>query len=42
MGFFDAFKGIQYKTETENLQKELEALKASITPEMQDALKIKD
>ena len=42
MGFFDTFKGNQYKTEIESLQKELEALKASITPEMQDALKIKE
>lgn len=42
MGFFDTFKGNQYKTEVESLQKELEALKASITPEMQDALKIKE
>lgn len=42
MGFFDTFKGNQYKTEVERLQKELEALKASITPEMQDALKIKE
>ncbi len=42
MGFFDTFKGNQCKTEIESLQKELEALKASITPEMQDALKIKE
>ena len=42
MGFFDTFKGNQYKTEVERLQQELEALKASITPEMQDALKIKE
>lgn len=42
MGFLDTFKGNQYKTEVENLQKELEALKASITPEMQNALEIKE
>lgn len=38
MGFFDNFKGAQYKAELERLEQEYIQLKNSITPEMQDIL----
>ena len=41
MSFLDNFKGNQYKAELEKLRQEYEHLQAFITPEMQDALKIK-
>ncbi len=41
MGFLDAFKGTQYKNELETLQKEYDMLKSVMTPELQDALAIK-
>lgn len=41
MGFFDTFKGNQYKAELEQLQLEHERLKALMTPEMQDAFMLK-
>ena len=41
MGLLDAFKGTQYKNELEALQKEYDMLKSVTTPEMQDALRIK-
>lgn len=41
MGFFDIFKGNQYKAELEQLQHEHESLKALMTPEMQDAFMLK-
>ncbi|CAK7005991.1 MAG: hypothetical protein BACD_00774 [Bacteroides rodentium] len=41
MGFFDAFKGNQYKAELEQLRHEHESLKALMTPEMQDAFMLK-
>lgn len=41
MGLLDAFKGTQYKNELEALQKEYDMLKSVATPEMQDALTIK-
>ena len=40
MGFLDTFKGNQYKTDLEALQKEHEYLKSLMTPEMQNALNI--
>lgn len=41
MSFFDSFKGKKYKSELESLQQEHEALKALMTPEMQEAMAIK-
>jgi len=41
MGFFDAFKGNQYKSELNQLRQEHESLKELMTPEMQDAFQIK-
>lgn len=41
MGFFDTFKGNQYKAELEQLQREHESLKALMTPEMRDAFMLK-
>lgn len=41
MNFLEIFKGKKYKAELENLQQEHEALKALMTPEMQDAMAIK-
>ena len=41
MSFLDNFKGNQYKAELEKLRQEYEHLQAFMTPEMQDALKIK-
>ena len=41
MGFFDTFKGNQYKAELEQLKHEHESLKALMTPEMQDAFMLK-
>lgn len=40
MAFTDIFKGKQYKADLENLQKEHEALKSLLTPEMQDAFSL--
>ena len=42
MGFLDTFKGKQYKTELEKLQQEHEALKALMTPEMQEAFNLQN
>lgn len=42
MGFLDNFKGAQYKSELEALQKEYDDLKSLMTPEMQNALKLKE
>ena len=41
MGFFDIFKGKQYKEELEKLQHDYDSLKELITPELQDAFRIK-
>lgn len=41
MGFFDTFKGNQYKAELDALQKEYDYLKSLMTPEMQDAVSMK-
>ena len=41
MSFLEIFKGKKYKAELEKLQQEHEALKALMTPEMQDAMAIK-
>lgn len=41
MGFLDTFKGKQYKSELESLRMEHENLKALMTPEMQEAFKLK-
>jgi chromosome segregation ATPase len=40
MGFLDTFKGNQYKAELENLQKEYDLLKSSLTPEMNDVVSL--
>lgn len=37
MGFFDTFKGKQYKNEADNLKAQNEQLKSVMTPEMQNA-----
>lgn len=37
MGFLDNFKGKQYKQESDNLKAELERLRSTFTPEMQQA-----
>lgn len=37
MGFFDTFKGKQYKNEADELKAEVERLRALMTPEMQNA-----
>ncbi|MDO4296585.1 MAG: DUF4041 domain-containing protein, partial [bacterium] len=42
MGILDTFKGKQYKNELETLQKEYSDLKASITPEMQEAFTLQN
>lgn len=42
MGFFDTFKGNQYKQEVERLQSELERLKSTFTPEMHEAANIQN
>lgn len=42
MGFLDNFKGKQYKQEKENLQNELNRIKATFTPEMHDAAKLQE
>ena len=42
MAFTDMFKGKQYKSELENLQKQHEDLQALMTPEMQDALALQN
>lgn len=42
MGFLDNFKGKQYKQEKENLQDELNRLKATFTPEMHEAAKLQE
>ena len=41
MGFSDMFKGKQYKTELDTLQRQYDELKSMLTPEMQDILKQK-
>ena len=41
MGFLDTFKGKQYKTELETLKQEHENLKSLMTPELSDALALK-
>lgn len=41
MSFLDTFKGKQYKTELEACQKECNELKAMLTPEMQDVIKLR-
>lgn len=41
MSFFDTFKGNQYKSERDSLQRENEYLKSLLTPEMQDAVFLK-
>lgn len=41
MSFLDTFKGKQYKTELEACQKEYNELKAMLTPEMQDVIKLR-
>lgn len=38
MGFLDTFKGNKYKAELESLQREYDALKALMTPEMREAM----
>lgn len=40
MGFFDTFKGNQYKQEVERLNLELQQLKSTFTPEMHEASNI--
>ncbi len=42
MGLLDAFKGNQYKSELENLQRKYNDLEALMTPEMQDALALQN
>lgn len=42
MGFLDTFKGKQYKNELLELRSEMERLKSVMTPEMQDAFKLKN
>lgn len=42
MGFLDTFKGKQYKSELLELQSEMERLKSVMTPEMQDAFRLKE
>ena len=42
MGFFDTFKGNQYKQEAENLKLQLEEIKSTFTPEMHEALNIQN
>lgn len=41
MGIFDTFKGKQYKDELEALQKEYNSLKELLTPELQNAFRLK-
>lgn len=41
MSFFDVMKGSQYKAELDTLQEKYNALLASITPEMRDAISLK-
>ncbi len=41
MSFLDTFKGKQYKAQLEALQRENEALKSLMTPEMQNAFQLK-
>lgn len=42
MGFFDTFKGNQYKQEAEKLQAEILQLKSTFTPEMHNAVRIQE
>lgn len=42
MSFLDTFKGKQYKQESEELRKELERIKSTFTPEMQEANKLQE
>ena len=41
MGFFDNFKGKQYKSELDDLQKQFNDLQSLMTPEMKDAFLLK-
>ena len=41
MGFFDNFKGKQYKNELDDLQKQFNDLQSLMTPEMKDAFLLK-
>ena len=42
MGFSDIFKGKQYKSELENLQKQHDDLQELLTPEMKDAFALQN
>ncbi len=42
MGFFDTFKGQQYKSELEALQVRYDSLQELLSPEMRDAAKLQD
>ena len=42
MGFFDTFKGKQYKSELEKLQGKYEEMQQLLTPEMKDAIALQD
>lgn len=42
MGFLDTFKGNQYKTELDTLQRKYNDLEALMTPEMRDVLALQD
>lgn len=42
MGFFDTFKGKQYKTELEALQAKYETLEQLLSPEMREAAKLQE
>lgn len=42
MAFLDTFKGKQYKQEVEDLRREIERIKATFTPEMQEAEKLQE
>lgn len=42
MGFFDTFKGKQYKSELEELQGKYEEMQQLLTPEMKDAIALQD
>ena len=42
MGFFDTFKGKQYKSELEELQSRYEEMQQLLTPEMRDAIALQD
>ena len=42
MGFFDTFKGKQYKSELEELQSKYDEMQQLLTPEMKDAIALQD